>query len=92
VDVPQQFLGRPRLDAAPVLSAAFSARLSVGRASAVYAALSADVDLAPRRFVADVAGVRTALYEPWRVRPALVLGFSWSAAGPAPWPDAEGAP
>ena len=83
--LPPQLLGPPRADAAPILTALVAGHLGVARSADLSLSFTLDVDLAPRRFVVNVGGSPEELFNPWRVRPALLLGFSLSPVGPDPY-------
>ena len=83
--LPPQLVEAPRADASPVLTALVAGHLGVARSADLSLSFTLDVDLAPRRFVVDVAGTREALFDPWRVRPGLMLGFTLSPVGPDPY-------
>jgi hypothetical protein len=78
--LPQTAL-RDRTDWSPMLGVLLAARISLTPSTGIFVAVSADVDLLPRRFVSDVLGERTVLLETWRVRPAVLLGFSFDVVG-----------
>lgn len=81
--LPPNALLRPRLEASPVLTASLTARFAPTETTSVFLGVSADVDLLPRRLVTEVQGTREVLFEAWRVRPTLVLGFSFDVLGGA---------
>jgi hypothetical protein len=74
-----------RADASPVLSAQVTGRFGIARSADVWVGVMVDVDLAPRRFVVNVGGTTEELYLPWRVRPAVLLGFSFAPVGKEPY-------
>lgn len=65
----------------PMLGALLAGRFLLTPSTEVFLAATVDVDLLPRRFVSDIAGERTVLFESARVRPALLLGFSFDVVG-----------
>ncbi len=85
-DLPAASLKDSRTDAAPVLTAIVAAHVAVARSADLVLALSLDGDLAPRHFVADAAGTHEAIFAPQRFRPALMVGFTFAALGPVPYP------
>ena len=89
--LPTERLGAETTDASPVVGAFVMAHFSVGPSADLVVALSADVDLSPHRFVIAEGRETEALFTPWRVRPALLLGFTFNLAGSLPYP-AAGAP
>lgn len=82
--VPASALKPSRGDVAPFIDAFLGVSWQPTSRSSVFLRIAADVDPAPRRYVAQVAGDSTTLLEPWRVRPSVVLGFSFDLAGGAP--------
>jgi hypothetical protein len=72
---------RDRHSASPVVGAMLTARVLLTPTTEVMLAATVDVDLLPRRFVSDITGTRTVLFETWRVRPAVLLGFSFDVVG-----------
>jgi len=82
--LPPPALGRPHVEASPVLSAALTARFALTGATDLFLGVGVDVDLWPRRYVSDIQGSREELYEAWRVRPAVWLGFSFDVLGGEP--------
>lgn len=79
---------RPTIGPAPVLSALVAGRVALGGAVDLHLAVAADVDLRPPRFITDD---REIVFQPWRVRPSLVLGFSFNVLGPDPYRGRIGA-
>ncbi len=77
--LPPERVGHDRIDAAPIGTALLAGHLSLASRVDLFLGFTLDVDLAPRRYVADLPTGRETVYEPWRVRPALVLGFDFSA-------------
>jgi hypothetical protein len=74
-----------RADATGVLSAQVLFRLGVARSADLWLGVMADLDLAPRRYVVNVGGTIEEVYQPWRVRPAFLLGFSFAPVGKDPY-------
>ncbi|MBL8954020.1 MAG: hypothetical protein JNK82_24800 [Myxococcaceae bacterium] len=79
---------KPGLSPAPVLSALVGGHVALASSVDVHLALAADVDLRPPRFITDD---RREVFTPWRVRPSLVLGFSFNVLGPDPYRHGIGA-
>ncbi|MFT3838444.1 MAG: hypothetical protein QM723_15810 [Myxococcaceae bacterium] len=71
--------GETEAAAAPVATGLLTAHYALGSRVDLFVAFTLDLDLQPRRFVAN-DGEGT-IYEPMRVRPALVLGFDLAALG-----------
>lgn len=86
-ELPMMALERDQVGAAPIFTALAGFHLAVARSSDVWLAFSLDVDLYPRRWVvANGPGIAaTELYAPSRVRPSLLLGFSFNTVGPEPY-------
>jgi hypothetical protein len=76
-----------RTEATGVLTALVSAHFAVARSADVWLGLTVDLDLRPRKYV--IGG--EPLFEAFPVRPALMLGFSFSAAGAEPYEARLGA-
>jgi hypothetical protein len=51
------------------------------RATDVFLAISGELDLLPHRYVAAEPTTRHVLYDAWRVRPAVALGFTFDLVG-----------
>jgi hypothetical protein len=51
-----------------------------------------DVDLASRRYVLDDGGTDVSVLAPWRVRPMLLAGFTFTALGEGLFARRGGAP
>jgi hypothetical protein len=75
----------PQGTAAPVLTAQLTGRFGLVRSADLWLGVMADVDLAPRRFVVAVGNTSELLYQPWRVRPSIMLGFSLAPVGREPY-------
>lgn len=65
----------------PVLSSLLSVHVALVESVALTVSGAIDVELSSRRYVLDDRGTRTDVFVPWRVRPALVLGFAFTVAG-----------
>lgn len=63
----------------PLASAAFGARLALGRHALLLAAASLDLDLAPHAFVMDVGNDRHTLLSPDRLRPSLLVAIAYTS-------------
>jgi len=63
-------------------SAAVSARWHPSQSSAIFLRALVDVDPARRRYRSTIASETTTLLEPWDVRPAVQLGFSFDFIAP----------
>lgn len=80
-DLPPNLLAQSRADAAPVLTAMLSAHLALAPRLSLSLSLSGDLDLQPRRYVAELPVGREVLFLPWRVRPTLTAGLTFDLAG-----------
>jgi hypothetical protein len=69
----------PPLYASPVLSAIVRGQLTVSSATSVFVGLGADLDLQPPNFVEREGMYTESVLAPWRVRPSLMLGFTFGA-------------
>jgi hypothetical protein len=87
--LPSSRVGRPGVDVSPVFTGLVAWHLGVSRSVECLLAFTLDIDLAPRRFVVEVEGVHDVVFAPARLRPALLLGFSFGALGPEPYPKGE---
>lgn len=79
--LPQSRLRPPRTDAIGELAAQVTARFEVARHLELFVALALEVDLRPRRFVAQLGDEAQVVAAPWPVRPSLLLGASFDALG-----------
>lgn len=70
-----------RLEASPVLGASVALRLRLSSVVEVALGLAGEVDLQPPSYRSSVDGKKFVHFEPWRVRPALSLGFSFELWG-----------
>jgi hypothetical protein len=82
-------LGPDSTDASPMVGALAAVHLAVAEAADLFVAASGDVDLGPHRFVVMRGGGPAPVFEQWRLRPALLLGFTFTIAGPAQYPHVE---
>lgn len=73
--------GPHRSDASLLLSALLAGSLRTSGASRVVLAATLDYDLEPRRYLVAQGGQSWVILEPWKVRPALALGFLFEIAG-----------
>lgn len=83
--LPPDALGSTRADAAPIAAAQLVGRFGFARSVDLWLGAMVDLDLAPRRFVVNVGGTAEELFQPWRVRPAILLGFSFAPVGKEPY-------
>ncbi len=90
--LPTGRLGAASADASPVLGAMLAAHVAVGTSADLLFALSTDIDLSPHRFVVAEGAQTEVLFAPWRVRPALLLGFTFNIVGELPYAPAAAAP
>ncbi len=78
--------GSRRSDVSVLLSAVAAGTLRTGSASRLVLAAMLDYDLQHRRYLVAQGGQSFAILEPWRVRPALALGFLFDIARERPRP------
>jgi hypothetical protein len=83
--LPTGRLGEESTDVSPVMGAIVAAHLSVGTSADLLLAFSTDIDLSPHRFVVTEGAEIEPLFVPWRIRPALLLGFTFNLAGSLPY-------
>jgi hypothetical protein len=88
--LPSGRLGADSTDASPMLGALAAAHLAVGQGADLFVAAAADVDLGPHRFVAMEGKTPDPVFEQWRLRPALLLGFTFTLAGAPQYASVEG--
>jgi hypothetical protein len=81
-EIPREFITRTRTDVAPFFSAALGARWHPSASSAIFVRALVDFDPARRRYRSTIAGETTTVLEPWGVRPAVQLGFSFDFISP----------
>ncbi len=81
--LPENRLLEPTVRVDSVLTPGVTARLAVATNASLVLSLGVDVDFASRSWVVDPGGGTTrAVFSPWRARPFLLLGFSFTAFGP----------
>ena len=83
--VPPNTAVLPQGTAAPVLTAQLTGRFGLVRSADLWLGVMVDVDLAPRNFVIAVGNGTEQLYQSWRVRPSIMLGFSLAPIGKEPY-------
>ncbi|WP_205633704.1 hypothetical protein [Labilithrix luteola] len=81
--LPASALGQDTSRIDPLLTSMLTARIGIVPGVVLLASAGIDVDLSTRAYIVDNAGTRTEVLSPWRVRPAIVLGFAFTALGPA---------
>ncbi len=74
-----------------IVSGLLTARLAVFRGASLMVSAGADGDVSTRDYVVEQGAARTTLLAPWRVRPVVLIGLSFTALG-APRFEAGGAP
>jgi hypothetical protein len=74
-----------------IVSGLLTARLAVFRGASLMLSAGADGDVSTRDYVVEQGAARTTLLAPWRVRPVVLVGLSFTALG-APRFDVGGAP
>jgi hypothetical protein len=79
--VPGAELNGHQKDVSPVISALLSGSLATSATSRLVVAGMLDYDLQPRRYLVEQGAQTVVILEPWRVRPALSLGFVFDLAG-----------
>ena len=75
--LPQSRLRPPRTDAIGELATQITARFEVARHLELFVALALEVDLRPRRFVAQMGDETQVIATPWPVRPCC-SGWAWA--------------
>lgn len=79
--LPPNVLGSSSTRVDPILSLAVRVSFPIVSSVALTAMLGGDVDLTARRYVVDVGGTQDVALSPWRVRPTLLLGFTFTPFG-----------
>lgn len=70
-----------RADFSPVLTALLAVHHRLTPATDVFLTVSGDLDLLPHRYVAIEPATQHVLYDAWRLRPAVALGFTFELVG-----------
>ena len=83
-EIPGNRIPPGRVDVSPVLSAGFLSRIELTSGVSLMLGVTGDLDLMPKRFVTEVGGSREVLFEPWRVRPAVLVGLTFGNPGVRP--------
>lgn len=81
--LPASALGDNSTRIDPMLTSMLTARIGIVPGVVLLASAGIDVDLSTRAYVVDVGGARTDVLSPWRVRPAILIGFAFTAFGAA---------
>jgi hypothetical protein len=68
-----------------------SAHLAVAEMADLFVALATDANLSPHRYLAMNGAAPEVVFEEWRIRPALIVGFTFTIAGTAQYAITEGA-
>lgn len=79
--LPPNVLGGASTRVDPILSLAVKVSFPIVSSVALTAMLGGDVDLVARRYVVDVGGTQDVALSPWRVRPTLLIGFTFTPFG-----------
>jgi hypothetical protein len=69
----------------PIATATVTAHFAVASSADLFLSFALPADLAPRRYVDDVAGTSNTIFLPARLRPAIAFGFEFTAAGKSPY-------
>jgi hypothetical protein len=85
---------RPRIaadstDASPIVGVLTAAHLAVAQGADLFVAFALDADLTPHRYVVSGGAQPETVFEQWRVRPALLVGFTFTIAGVPQYPPIE---
>ncbi|MBK7857118.1 MAG: hypothetical protein IPJ65_00585 [Archangiaceae bacterium] len=83
--LPQSRLGGHRTDADPVLTAAVLGHLAIFASVDIFLGVTVDFDTWPVRYVARTPLGPEKLYQPYFIRPAVMLGFTFNSLGPDPY-------
>ena len=87
--LPSNILGDQTTRVDPILCGAVTGRVGIASDVVLTLTVVADADLAERRYVFDDRGSRTEVWSPWNVRPMLLAGLAFTAAGPRPFGGAR---
>ena len=79
--LPADRLGATTSRVDPIASTAVTGHLAIGAGTALSMLVGADVDFTSRRWVVEGAAQRVEAFAPWRVRPMVMLGFTFTALG-----------
>jgi hypothetical protein len=79
--LPASSLGRPTTRVDGVLTGLAAAHLPIADSVVLTVAAALDVDLASRRYVVDEGGAPSEVLAPWRVRPTLLAGITFTPLG-----------
>lgn len=69
----------------PIATATITVHFAVASSADLFLSLALPVDLAPHRYVDDVAGASNTIFLPARLRPAIAFGFEFTAVGKSPY-------
>jgi hypothetical protein len=81
-EIPREYLTRNRADLAGFFSVDLGLRWHPTPSSAIFLRALVDFDPARHRYRSSIAGETTTVLEPWGVRPAVQLGFSFDFVSP----------
>jgi len=87
--VPASKLRGDRVDASPVVGGLITGRLGVAKVADVFLQVALDADLAPQRYVLRVGKDTEGVFETFRLRPSLSLGFAFNLVGSSPYAHRE---
>jgi hypothetical protein len=81
--LPKDRLGADSRRVDPIATASVTGHLAIGAGTALSLMLAADVDFASRHWVVEGSGGPTEAFAPSRVRPLVLIGFTFTAMGDA---------
>ncbi|MDB5215804.1 MAG: hypothetical protein JWO86_3731 [Myxococcaceae bacterium] len=87
--LPKDRLGADTGRVDPIATASVTGHLAIGAGTALSLMLAADVDFASRHWVVEGPGGPSEAFSPSRVRPLLLIGFTFTAAGDARFASRE---
>ena len=83
--LPSNILGDPTTRVDPILCGAVTGRFGIASDVVLTLTIVADADLAKRRYFFEDRGNRSEIWGPWNVRPMLLAGLAFTAAGARPF-------
>lgn len=89
--LPESRVRAQRIDVSPIITGHAALHFALGRSTDVFLAFNLDVDFTRPRWISTAGTQRNSVFAPWPVRPALLLGFSFSPVGPEPYVAGIGA-
>ena len=83
--VPGTFIHEGGTYVDPIATATLAAHFAVASSADLFLSFALPADLAPHRYLDEVAGASSTVFLPARVRPAIAFGFEFTAVGRSPY-------